>query len=456
MTKCDSSLISAYEFDFDASILLIVFKSTNEVRQYTNFPPELFWEFEESESKGKFFNSRIKAQFEVLKSGKVSDEQIAAAVAETGTPKVGIEGENASPSNTCEEASPFGGGAYVPCGAPATKQVYHRKDNKTYAMCAGCADHNVRNRGGVYVGGPVIEAPAAVVAPDLGITDSDIQSVDPGYNPSPVRDENLTPEEEEALAEPAKKKTAVDGVLSQWNALVTTQPAVLKIVDAAHYTQVAETLKRKVGIRDTIFGILDPIREIVYKAYKDVMERQKAILAPIDESIKADKTALLAYDQEQQRIAREVQQKAQREADEAAAKERQRQSDELRLQVAQQHAEAGDTEQAELALSDETIQAPLMPVYAPYVPPETPKIEGQSSRKNWKVDESSINMEELVLDAAEGIKSVRAGKGTLGHAPVNVFKPNIPALNQAAKSSERPDLYPGVKAFNDAVMNVRR
>lgn len=403
MTQCDSSLISAYEFDFDASILTIVFKSTNEVRHYTGFPPELFWEFEESESKGRFFNARIKAQFEVLKSGKVSDEQIAAAVAESlvEAPSVPVE-----------------------------------------AIAAAQAIHEAAER--------------ATGADALGITDADIRAADPAYSPSPVLDENLTPEEEEALAQPAKKKTEVDRVLSQWNALVPARPAGLKIADSQQYTAVAETLKKKVGIRDLIFGILDPTRDIVYKAYKAVQDRQKAILDPMDENIKGDKQALLAYDQEQQRIAREAQQEAQREADEAAERERQRQTEELRLRIASEHAEAGDSEMAEASLFDETIQAPVMPVYVPRVEVATPKIAGQSSRKNWKVDESSINMEELILDAAEGIKSVRAGKGPLGHAPANVFKPNIPALNQAAKSSERVDLYPGVKAFDDAVMNVRR
>lgn len=408
MTQCDSSLIRAYDFDFDASILTIVFKSTNEVRHYTGFPPELFWEFEESESKGKFFNSRIKAQFEVLKSGKVSDEQIAAAVSETST--------------------------------------HINEDGDTTVV-------KTKVTGYQYVGSDeVLPEGARVISPDLGITDDDIRSVDPAY--SPVRDENLTREEEEALAEPAKKKTAVDGVLSQWNALVTTQPAVLKIADAKHYTTVAETLKKKVGIRDTVFGILDPIREIVYKAYKDVMERQKAILAPIDESIKADKTALLAYDQEQQRIAREAQQKAQREAEEAQERERQRQTEELRLQVASDHAETGNIEEAEASLFDETIQAPVTPVYAPYVPAATPVTAGLSGRKNWKA--RLISLEALVLDVAEGIKCQKEKGNLMGHAPLNVLEAKLTALNQAAKASERVDLYPGVEGFNDAVMNVRR
>ena len=49
----------------------------------------------------------------------------------------------------CEEASMLSRGAYIPCGAPAAAVVWHRRDGKhTYLMCAPCAWHNVRNRGG--------------------------------------------------------------------------------------------------------------------------------------------------------------------------------------------------------------------------------------------------------------------------------------------------------------------
>lgn len=52
----------------------------------------------------------------------------------------------------CEEASQFSVTEYIPCGQPATAVVWHQRDGKhTYLMCAACADHNVRNRGGKLV-----------------------------------------------------------------------------------------------------------------------------------------------------------------------------------------------------------------------------------------------------------------------------------------------------------------
>lgn len=40
---------------------------------------------------------------------------------------------------------------YMPCGAPSTKAIYHKRDDTTYRMCEACADHNVRNRAGELV-----------------------------------------------------------------------------------------------------------------------------------------------------------------------------------------------------------------------------------------------------------------------------------------------------------------
>ena len=40
---------------------------------------------------------------------------------------------------------------YVACGEPAVAIVYHRRDHRSYYMCSRCADHNVRNRGGLLL-----------------------------------------------------------------------------------------------------------------------------------------------------------------------------------------------------------------------------------------------------------------------------------------------------------------
>ena len=51
----------------------------------------------------------------------------------------------------CQEASMLSRGSYIPCFAPAVAIVYHDRDRRGYYMCAPCADHNVRNRGGKLI-----------------------------------------------------------------------------------------------------------------------------------------------------------------------------------------------------------------------------------------------------------------------------------------------------------------
>ncbi len=44
------------------------------------------------------------------------------------------------------------GNAYIPCNKPATKVVgWKGRSDPPLRMCRECADHNVRNRGGVVV-----------------------------------------------------------------------------------------------------------------------------------------------------------------------------------------------------------------------------------------------------------------------------------------------------------------
>lgn len=52
----------------------------------------------------------------------------------------------------CEEASPMSRNFYVPCNAPATCHVAPiRGGEGPFRMCRRCGEHNVRNRGFMYV-----------------------------------------------------------------------------------------------------------------------------------------------------------------------------------------------------------------------------------------------------------------------------------------------------------------
>jgi hypothetical protein len=49
----------------------------------------------------------------------------------------------------CEEAGPCSFKTKIDCGHPAEVIVWHNGDRRAWAMCFACADHNLRNRGGI-------------------------------------------------------------------------------------------------------------------------------------------------------------------------------------------------------------------------------------------------------------------------------------------------------------------
>lgn len=49
----------------------------------------------------------------------------------------------------CEEVAFAVGVKTFNCGRPAEVIVFHNGDRRAWAMCLMCADHNIRNRGGI-------------------------------------------------------------------------------------------------------------------------------------------------------------------------------------------------------------------------------------------------------------------------------------------------------------------
>ena len=64
----DSSMIRSIGYDFDNQVLEVEF-NTGAVWQYYDFPEHLWYEFESSDSKGKFFHREIKNQYSESRVG---------------------------------------------------------------------------------------------------------------------------------------------------------------------------------------------------------------------------------------------------------------------------------------------------------------------------------------------------------------------------------------------------
>ena len=373
MTTCDSSLIQAYEYDDNAWILTLVFKSNGDVRTYPDFPPELFSEFEASDSKGKFYNAKIKGHFkDVLKVGRVTPEEVA------------------------EEAA------------------------KTEA----------------------VEAIADKAAESEFITDADIQRVDPNWKGDAVEPEILSPEQAVSVIAPRNAKT--DALVARLHKLAAVK---IEVTDKASQTEMETHLVNLTTARKAVFDLIDPYRAIAYAAYDAIQSLNKSRLAPADEALVAGKRILNAYIQAEQEKARAEQRRLQAEADAQAERDRQKRTEELRLQMAQEAQERGDTAAAEKTLFDTTIEAP--PVYTPAVQVEAPT-STLGGRENWKA--KCVDFEEAILDCAKGIEASRKSGGLQGHIPTTVFKINDAGLTALAKANKKMFRFPGLEAWDDRVI----
>jgi hypothetical protein len=55
----ESSMITSIGYDFSSAVLEIEFKSNGQVWQYFDFPESEWYQFESTESQGKYFNAEI-------------------------------------------------------------------------------------------------------------------------------------------------------------------------------------------------------------------------------------------------------------------------------------------------------------------------------------------------------------------------------------------------------------
>ena len=231
---------------------------------------------------------------------------------------------------------------------------------------------------------------------------------------------------------------------------LATRIPLIAIIDAPTFAlavQERAEIKRR---RARIGELMDPIVSATNTAHKKAVAQRDALLAPFVEADKAYSRKMGEYEQEQAR--------KQREADEAARRERERLAAAEQARVAAEQrrvqAEAEAVRAAEIAaaqgrgdvgatmdLAEAPVAVPVVtprPVYVPraaWVPP--PKAAGVSFSTRWSAE---------VTDLLALVKAVAGGQ-----APLTVLTPHMPALNaMARKEQDRLDL-PGVRAVPERI-----
>lgn len=192
-----------------------------------------------------------------------------------------------------------------------------------------------------------------------------------------------------------------------------------KVVTAADYETAASYLgKIKAGqkkIEELRTKITVPLNAAL-KAVNDLFRAPAAKLVAYEQQVKR---AMLAYDDEQERLRREAQAKL----DEAARKEQEK----LNARATRAE-EKGQTEKAE------QLQQRAATVVAPVVERAVPKVAGVSSREVWNfevTDPAQVPREYLMVDESKIRKVVQALKGDTVIAGVRVWSSKTLAASAA-------------------------
>lgn len=199
---------------------------------------------------------------------------------------------------------------------------------------------------------------------------------------------------------------------------VPDQARALHIDSQDQYAAACQFLLGIKALRQEIADTFQPHITRAHEAHKALLKEKSDAEAPLADAERIAKSALVVYDQAQERIRRAEQERLQLEM--------RRQEEERRLSEAVAAAADGDTDAADAMLDE--------PVYVPTVAvaPSTPKVAGISYRETWA---------SRVTDLGALVAYVAAHP-----AASNWVLPNMPALHMQARSLKGQLGIPGVEA----------
>jgi hypothetical protein len=199
------------------------------------------------------------------------------------------------------------------------------------------------------------------------------------------------------------------------------QSVVIKTPD--EYSTALEEVKSLMRFKTKIIELFRPSKEAAHTAWKSVIAIEKVFTDKIDASEKLAKTAMLKYQEEEERKSIAEERRLQAEADEKARKERER----LQAQAAKA-AESGKTEKAEALIERAEMVTPVAVVIESKI-----QYAGQSVRSTWKakiVDADAVPREWCVPDQKQ--------------------------LDAIAKSTNGLKKIAGVEFYNEKTLAIRK
>lgn len=202
--------------------------------------------------------------------------------------------------------------------------------------------------------------------------------------------------------------------------------SAMQVTNDLGYAAAGDLLKQVKTMQKKIKDYWEPLRVSAKKAYDDVLAKKKEMMDPIEGAEKILKRKMGDYTLEQERKAREEEDRRRREAQ----AEIDRKLDEAAKLEAQGDATGADFAMAEAEVYDQ--YASGVSVQA-----QQPKVSGVSTSKTWK------------------IKSIDASKVPVVFNGVELRPVDMAAVMRLVKSSKGQISIPGVEIEEDVVMSVR-
>ncbi len=228
------------------------------------------------------------------------------------------------------------------------------------------------------------------------------------------------------------------------------------MVESAGILQAIAALERKAG------EVLDKHIANAFKTHKDLVAEKNAVMTPLAQAKLIVKKAVMAFQQDQEKIRLEVEAKAQAAADaerrklEAKAAEAQakaaEEAERLRKEAEAAAAAGRTSEAAKLTARADTkvaageqkaaqLQTRAAGVIAPIIPSSVQKVAGMSNRKTKKA---------VVVDKMKVLQGIVSGLIPIGAADLNEA-----FLNAQARLQGDDLNYPGIEVVEESGISSR-
>ncbi len=197
------------------------------------------------------------------------------------------------------------------------------------------------------------------------------------------------------------------------------QAKAITITNAETYTQAANFKITLAGWRKKIVDEFAPMKEAAHKAHKAITAKEGEYLKPITEAEATLKTAIMKWQDEQERLRRIEQRRLEMEAQMQRDLERQQREEEaLNAAIAEG--------------TEEVYVEPAVYVPPPIAAPTYEPVKGLGITRRWGAEVTDIK--KLCRAVADGV------------VPETYVLPNQVALNQRAQADKQAMMIPGVRS----------